>query len=123
MISTEKGIAEGAVDQLFWQRWKKWRKISHVTQRENSRISTKKHSKNSINTTEWVSTAFCKMFAIQTRKCPSYPETAEKQANVQHHSFSSHFLKETEEAAGDEAGKCDNNNNTNSLLTLPAVKN
>ena len=60
-------------------------------------------------------------------KCPSYPETAVKQANVQHHSFSSHFLKETEEAAGDEAGKCynnnNNNNNNNSLLTLLAVKN
>ena len=59
-------------------------------------------------------------------KCPSYPETAVKQANVQHHSFSSHFLKEKEEAAGDEAGKCynnNNNNNNNSLLTLLAVKN
>ena len=56
-------------------------------------------------------------------KFPSYPETAEKQANVQNHSFSSHFLKETEEAAGDEAGKCYNNNNNNSLLTLLAVKN
>ena len=24
LISTEKGIAEGAKAQLFWQRWKKW---------------------------------------------------------------------------------------------------